>query len=232
MNIVALIPARSGSKSLKNKNILNLKGIPLIGHTIKFARKISCINKIFVSTDSKKIKSISKKYNAEVPFLRPKKYSKDNSKDLAVFKHFLKWYRKNYKKEIDLLIHFRPTIPFRDLNVVNKAINLFIKNKNFDSLRSFKQSDFSPYKMWKKSGNLAKPLFYDKKKEFHSMGRQELPKTYNHIGTIDILRPKRTIDKNSMVGNKTFCFLLKNLNNYVDIDKKIDFETAKKIKII
>ena len=232
MNIVVLIPARSGSKSLKNKNILKLKGIPLIAHSIKFAIKIPNVKKVFVSTDSKRIKAISKKYNAEVPFLRPKKYSKDNSKDLDVFKHFLKWYRINYKKEIDLLIHFRPTIPFRSLNVVNSAINLFKKNKNYDSLRSFKQSEFSPYKMWKKSGNLAKPLFYNDKKEFHSMGRQELPKTYDHIGTIDIMRPKRTIDKNSMVGNKTFFFLLTDLKKYIDIDKKVDFETAKKITFI
>ena len=78
MNIVVLIPARSGSKSLKNKNILKLKGIPLIAHSIKFARKIPNVKKVFVSTDSKRIKAISKKYNAEVPFLRPKKYSKDN----------------------------------------------------------------------------------------------------------------------------------------------------------
>lgn len=230
MNIVVLIPARSGSKGLKNKNILKLKGIPLIAHTIKFARKIIGVKNVFVSTDSKKIKAISKKYKAEVPFLRPKKYSKDNSKDLDVFKHFLRWYRKSYKKEIDLIIHLRPTTPFRSLKKVNKAINLFKDNKNYDSLRSFKESDFSPYKMWKKSGNLAKPIFYNKKKEFHSMARQDLPKTYSHIGIIDIMRPKKTIDKNSMVGKKTFFFLLTGLN-YIDIDSRIDYEAAKKLNI-
>jgi len=229
MNIVVLIPARSGSKGLKNKNILKLKGVPLIAHSINFAKKISNVKKVFVSTDSKKIKTISKKYNAEVPFLRPKKYSKDNSKDLDVFKHFLKWYRKNNKNEIDLIIHLRPTTPFRSLHLVNKAIGLIIKNKNYDSLRCFKESDFSPYKMWIKFHNLAKPLFYHNKKELHSMARQQLPQTYNHIGIIDILRPKRTIDKNSMVGKKTFCFLVKDLKNYVDIDNKTDLKTAEKL---
>lgn len=231
MNIVVLIPARSGSKRLKYKNILKLKGLPLIVHTIKFARKITGVKEVFVSTDSEKIKAISKKYNAEVPFLRPKKYSKDNSKDLDVFKHFLRWYRKNNKKEIDLIIHLRPTTPFRSLKKVHKAINLFKKNKNYDSLRSFTESDFTPYKMWKKSGNVAKPLFYDENKEFHSMGKQELPKTYNHIGIIDIMRPKKTIDKNSMVGKKTFFFLITDNKNYIDIDKRIDYEKAKKLKL-
>jgi N-acylneuraminate cytidylyltransferase len=230
MNIIALIPARSGSKGLKNKNILKLKGIPLIAHSIKFAKKLSKISKVFVSTDSEVIRQISIKYKAEAPFLRPKKYSGDNSKDIDVFKHFLKWHKLHHKKKIDLLIHFRPTSPFRNINEVSKAINIFIKNKYFDSLRCFKESDFSPYKMWKRSGNVARPLFFSHKKEYHSMGRQVLPKTYDHIGTIDILRPSRTIDKNSMVGKKTFFFLLSDTKNYIDIDKKSNLDLARKIK--
>ena len=97
-NIIALIPARGGSKGIKNKNIIKLKGKHLIYYSINIAKKVKLINKIFVSTDSIKIKKISEKYGAIVPFKRPKKFAKDNSTDLEVFKHFYNWYKKNYKK--------------------------------------------------------------------------------------------------------------------------------------
>ena len=98
MNIVALIPARGGSKGIKNKNIVSLLGKPLISYTILTARKVNQINDIFVSTDSPAIKKISEKYGAKAPFLRPKKYSTDKSEDLEVFRHFYKWYLENEKK--------------------------------------------------------------------------------------------------------------------------------------
>ena len=92
--IIAIIPARSGSKSIKNKNIVNLFGKPLIYYSINVAIKSKYISRVIVSTDSKKIKKIALKYGAEVPFLRPKKYSLDNSKDYEVINHALKWLKK------------------------------------------------------------------------------------------------------------------------------------------
>ena len=99
MNIVALIPARKGSKGIKNKNIINVLNKPLIYHSIAAAKKIKEIKEIYVSTDSTKIKNISQGYGAKVPFLRPKKYSNDNSEDLVVFQHFYKWYLKNHNNK-------------------------------------------------------------------------------------------------------------------------------------
>jgi len=94
IEIHALIPARSGSKGIKNKNIVKINNKELIGYTIDLAKKIKLINKIIISTDSKKIKKIAEKFGAIVPFLRPKKFSKDNSTDLDVFKHYLFWLNK------------------------------------------------------------------------------------------------------------------------------------------
>ena len=100
MNIIAIIPARGGSKGLKNKNILKVSGLPLIFHSINLAKKIPDIDDFFISTDSKKIKLIVEKKNIHVPFLRPKNLAKDNSTDLDVIKHFYYWYKKKYLKKL------------------------------------------------------------------------------------------------------------------------------------
>jgi CMP-N,N'-diacetyllegionaminic acid synthase len=100
LNIVTLIPARKNSKGIRNKNIINFFGKPLIFYSINVCHKVKLINEIFVSTDSKKIKKISVKNKAKCPFLRPSHISKDNSTDLEVFKHFYKFYLKNYKKKL------------------------------------------------------------------------------------------------------------------------------------
>ena len=93
MNILAIIPARGGSKEIKNKNIINFCGKPLIYWTINTALK-SKLDEVIVSTDSRKIKKICEKYGAKVPFIRPLRISKDNSKSIDVVKHALKFYEK------------------------------------------------------------------------------------------------------------------------------------------
>lgn len=231
-NIIALIPARGGSKGIKNKNIIKIKKKHLIYYSINTAKKVKAINNIFISTDSLKIKKISEKYGATVPFKRPKKISRDNSTDLQVFKHFYRWYRKNYKKKIDLIVHLRATTPFRKTKTIIEAINLIKNNKSFSSLRSFSKSNFSPYKTWTKKSNLAKPLFNNmvKGKEMHSLGRQFLPKTYKHVGYVDIIKPELTLKYNSMIGNKVFFFEIdEKKEKFIDLDTKEDLKRLLKL---
>ena len=219
-----LIPARKNSKSIKNKNIVKIKNKELIYYSIKIAKQLKSVSKIIVSTDSEKIKKISEKYGAEVPFLRPSKFAKDNSNDLQVFKHYIEFLKKNKIKIPELIIHLRPTTPFRSKNIINKAINIVKKNKKISSLRSMRESNFSPYKMWyiKKTGK-SYPVI-SSKKELHSSARQKLLMTYDHIGYIDILRVKKTIIKNSITGNFVYPFILKkkHLKKFVDIDRLND----------
>tara|TARA_A100000164_G_C21940961_1_gene790668 strand:- start:4663 stop:5394 length:732 start_codon:yes stop_codon:yes gene_type:complete len=230
LNIITLIPARKNSKGIKNKNIINFFNMPLISYSIKISLKSNIINKTFVSTDSKKIQNISLRYKACCPFLRPAKYSKDKSTDLEVFKHFYKFYKKKYKKKIDLIVHLRPTTPLRCPILIEKLIKLMIKNNTFTSLRCFIVSENSPYKMWKKNKSTAVP-FVKSKKELHSMARQTLPKIYRHIGYIDIVRPSKTIEKNSMVGNKVYFYNFNPEKYYSeDIDTNKDLFVSKKFK--
>lgn len=231
IEIHALIPARSGSKGIKNKNIVKINNKELIGYTIDLAKKIKLINKIIVSTDSKKIKKIAEKFGAIVPFLRPKKFSKDNSTDLDVFKHYLFWLNKKKQQNPTLIVHLRATTPFRNKKKIIKAIKIMLNHKNASCLRSFQKSNFSPYKMWEYRNKFrVRPvILLNNKLEAHSIARQNLPQTFNHIGVVDILRPKKTILKNSMCGNEVvpLIFNKKDLKNYIDIDTKDDLNRAK-----
>tara|TARA_B100001057_G_scaffold470741_1_gene532362 strand:- start:779 stop:1504 length:726 start_codon:yes stop_codon:yes gene_type:complete len=229
MNIVTLIPARSGSKGIKNKNIIKINSKPLIAYSIILAKNSNLLkNEVYVSTNSKKIKKYAKKYGAEVPFLRPEKLAKDNSSDLDVFKHFNNWYKKNKKKKIDLIVHLRPTTPFRKLQTLEKAINIIKKNINIDCLRTCSKSEFSPYKMWfKNNKNFAKPVILTKNK--HSIARQLLPVSYDHNGYVDILRISKTIEMNSMTGKKVYLFELDRKKECcIDIDEPSDLKKSEK----
>ena len=129
MKIVALIPARAGSKRIKKKNSKKLLGQPLISWTIKTVKKVKEISDIFVSTDDEQIGKICRKLGIKFPWKRPKNLGGDKVSSENVALHFLKWYEKKYSK-IDGLLLLQPTSPFRKKSSIKKAIKLFKKNKN------------------------------------------------------------------------------------------------------
>lgn len=196
MNIIAIIPARSGSKSIKNKNIILYKGKPLIYHSIKTAIESKYINRVIVSTDSKKYKNISINFGAEVPFLRPKKYSSDNSIDYDYILHATKFLIKN-KYYPDIIVLLRPTTPNRVVRVVDEAINFFLKNFNkYDSMRSVSIFNQPPQKLFMIKNEQLKG-FFDKSlnDEYHALPRQKYPKTYLPNGYVDIVKTKFFLKK-------------------------------------
>lgn len=226
-----IIPARTGSKGIKNKNIVKIKGKQLINFTIDLAKKCNFVDKIVVSTDGKKIARLALREGVEAPFIRPKKYSTGSSTDLDVFKHYIKWTKENKNFLPDILIHLRPTTPFRSIDVIIKAYKKFleVKDRGYTSLRSMRRSIFSPFKMWIIEKNKAKPFILNNSR--HSLPRQKLIKTYDHIGYVDILDVKKTILKNTITGSKVYPFVLKEnqLFNFVDLDTISDLKKAKKI---
>ena len=137
MRIISIIPARSGSKRVKDKNIRKLMGIPLMAHTIKHSLKSKLIQRTLVSTDSNKYAKIAIKYGAEVPFLRPKNISKDKSTDLQCFKHCLKYLKSKENFVPDIIVHLRATYPIRENNIIDNCIKLFLKKKNIIHLELF-----------------------------------------------------------------------------------------------
>tara|TARA_Y100000389_G_C17451620_1_gene515248 strand:+ start:942 stop:1625 length:684 start_codon:yes stop_codon:yes gene_type:complete len=227
MNIVAIIPARKGSKAIKDKNIIKYKGKPLIYHSIKTALKSKLINKVVVSTDSKKYQSMAIKFGASAPFLRPYKYSKDHSLDRDYILHASKFLiSKNYYP--DLIILLRPTTPNREVKIVNKGIKLFLKNfKKYDSMRSVSEFNQPPQKFFKIKNKTLKG-FFDKelKGEYHGRPRQKYPKTYLPNGYIDILKPAFFLNNKNILFGKMQPFLT---NEILDIDKLSDLKADIKV---
>ena len=223
LNIVAIIPARKGSKGIKDKNIVKLKNITLLGHSILAAKK-SNIKKIIISSDSKKYIKIAKKYGIEAPFIRPKKYSKDNSLDEDYLRHCYNWYYKNKKFKIDIFVILRPTTPFRDPKIIKKALKIFI-SKKLNYLRSAHEAPESPFKWFKQDKKgFYKPITKNSNLKMTFMGRQNFEEVYVPNGYIDILKTS-LISKKNIYGNKMYVF---NTKKSLEIDNIDDLNFAKK----
>lgn len=224
--VLALIPARSGSKSIKDKNILSFAGKPLLAHSIRQALNCPHISRVIVSTDSKEYAKIANQYGAETPFLRPKSISLDHSTDYEVFYHALKWLAKKDKAIPFLCVHLRPTHPIRTISEISRAILLLKKYPQWDSVRSVIAAPESPYKTWFLSRrNELKPVIKTKIRDAHSRPRQGLPQAYLQTASIDVIRSKTILEKNSIAGKRIGAFLM---NRNYDIDKKTDFERAER----
>ena len=219
-NILCIIPARSGSKGIKNKNIMPFNNKPLLVWSILQAKACKYKMKIIVSTDNKEYAKIATENGAETPFLRPQNISGDKANDFSCINHCVNWIEKNEKYNVDIILHLRPTQPCRKIEDIDKCLEIFINNYNeLDSLRSVIEVEKSPYKMYNinEKGNL-KPLFNEilEIKECYNEGRQLLPKSYLHNGYIDIL--KRDILKNNTISGKIIYPFIMNKENNIDID--------------
>ncbi len=222
---VAIIPARSGSKGIKNKNIQKIKNKHLIGWAIETCKLSKEIDFFFVLTDSSKYKNIAKKYGASVPFIRPKSISKDNSTDMEFIKYSIK---KLAELDINpkIIINIRPTTPFRSHQVVDKAIKIFLKKiKNYTSLRSVEEMPETALKTLFIKKKLAKPIMKNLNMEDINLPRQKFPKTYSANGYVDIYKVE-SVKKNYLYGNKVFAFITERT---IEIDTKYDLQLAKKI---
>ena len=228
-SVLAIIPAKSISKSLKNKNLRLINNKHLIYFSIAIAKKSKLIDRVICSTDSEKIKKIAEKYGAEVPFIRPKKYCGDKITDFDVFKHTLGWLKKNENYQPDLIVHLRPTSPLRYLEDINKIIKLLNKHPKADSARSISISNRTPYKMWKinNKGYLSSIISDFNKKDFYNLPRQVLPKTYDHNANIDVIKTKTILEKKSVSGDFILPFIQK--KPIIDIDNYEDLIYARKV---
>ena len=227
-NIVAIIPARGGSKSIKNKNIIDLGGIPLIEHTIKQAIKSKEFLKVIVSTDNKKIAKVSERCGAEVPFFRPKSISSDCPTEKVLI-HASKYLEKFY--DFNGIACLQPTSPFRKVSSIKKCAKLF-NSKRFDSVITFKKVEAErPEWMFKKENNLMLPYLNSKKVEGKIMfgknlARQLYQKLYKPNGSIYITKKEILYKYSSIYGFKVFGVLNGEHESH-DIDTLIDLEFAR-----
>lgn len=224
--ILAVIPARGGSKGIPRKNIKSLAGKPLIAYAIEEAQKSIYINRIIVSTDDKEIAEVAKKFGAEVPFMRPAKLAKDKTTDLPVFQHALKYLYENENYKPDIIAHLRPTAPLRTYRHIDMGIKMLI-DSNADSLRSVCPAPKHPCKMWKIMDNTLTAFLPEHicGKEAYNKNRQQLPSVYIQNGSVDISRWNTIMNKNSMTGDFILGLLMKEEDS-VNIDTELDFWLA------
>ncbi len=198
--LIALIPARSGSQRIKDKNICKLFNLPLIAHSIIAAKKSKLFSTIVVSTDSKKYALISKKYGAKIPFLRPKSISTSESSDFEWIKYTIDKLKRKKGLKFTHFIILRPTNPFRNYKTVIRAWKQFKKAKDADSLRAVEVCKQHPGKMWRAKGSFIEPFIKKKnlKQPLHNLQFKSLPKILIQnasleISKVDVLDLYKTI---------------------------------------
>jgi N-acylneuraminate cytidylyltransferase len=221
--MIAIIPARSGSKGVPGKNIKLLGEIPLFAYSIIAAKMMPSVSRVIVSTDSEEYAEIAKEYGAEVPFLRPNEISGDKSTDFDLFLHALNWFKDNENLIPDYILHLRPTTPLRNPQIMEDAVRLFIENKNLaSSLRSGHSAPESPYKWFlKDDNNYFKGLRDDLTPEKVNLPRQSFPSVYIPDGYIDILKSDVILTTGTLHGDKMLVF---ESPFCVEVDTKDDFE--------
>jgi len=221
--VLVIIPARSGSKGIKNKNIQIIKKKPLLGHSISYAKKSKLVDKIIVTTDSIKYATIAKKYKVDVPFLRSKKLSGDKVQDYPVVKDCLKRSEKYYNTKFNYIILLRPTSPFREKQLIEKGLKKLQKDRTSTSIRSVIQTKNHPYRHWKidKKGRIKSIFKY--LNEPYNIPRQQLPKMFFQTGDIEIIK-RKTIINGSVSGSNVIPIIVKSFN---DIDRIEDIKILK-----
>ena len=229
-SIVAVIPARSGSKGVPHKNIKLLGDHPLIEWSIAACKGAVSVNRIIVSTDSEEYAQLSRTMGAEVPFLRPVELSGDLSTDYDFIKHALDWFSQN-GGEPDYIVHIRPTTPFRDPALIDQAVKSFINHPQATALRSVHPMSESAYKTFEISpgGKLKRVASESTELDVANNARQQFPTTYIANGYVDVLSTAFIRERQLIHGDHVLPFITPVVNEVDTLDdfSMLEFEAQK-----
>lgn len=225
--VLAIIPARGGSKSIPRKNIRLLHQHPLIAYSIAAALSAVTVSRVIVSTDDAEIAEIARRYGAETPFLRPDEISQDNTPDLPVFQHALDWLKAQEGYQPQIVVQLRPTSPFRRVWHIDQAVLRLLERPDADSIRTVCVPFQNPFKMWKiMPDGLMQPLVQlPGIAEAYNMPRQALPEVYWQTGYVDAAWADTIAGKNSMTGDRILPLII-DPSEWVDIDSPDDWQRA------
>jgi CMP-N-acetylneuraminic acid synthetase len=227
--VLALIPARGGSKSIPRKNILPFAGFPLIAYSIAAAMTAETVRRVIVSTDDVEIAEIARRYGAEVPFLRPAEIAEDHTPDLPVFQHALQWLDEHEGYNPDIVVQLRPTSPLRRTWHIDHAVFRLLEHPEADSVRTVCIPFQNPYKMWRiHSDGFLLPLLETEFPEPYNMPRQLLPDVYWQTGYVDAAWADTILNRNSMTGDHILPLII-SPEEWVDIDSIDDWRRAERM---
>lgn len=221
--VLAIIPARGGSKSLPRKNILPLQGRPMIAYSIEDALRSAWIQRVIVSTDDAEIASIARGFGAEVPFLRPPEISGDRALDIEYLAHALRWLSEHEGYRPDLVVTLRPTEPMRRVEVIDRAIERLASTPDADSLRSVRPAKETPYKMWHlgADGFMSPVAGIPGVAEPYNQPRQSLPKVHWQDGYVDVARASTILDQGSSTGRRVIGFVIEEEGVNIDYPEEL-----------
>jgi len=202
-DIIAIIPARAGSKSLVDKNIKYLSGHPLIAYSIAAAKLSKKIDRVIVSTDSQKYTEIAKQYGAEVPFIRPDKISIDTAIDRDFLIHSMNWFEENENSVPEYWVHLRPTTPLRSIEIIDNAINEIMQDNNATSLRSGHKAPESPLKWFVKSNYYFRGLVDG---EDYNLPKEAFEQVYIPDGFVDVVKSSFVMNNKEIHGDRMIGF--------------------------
>ena len=228
-SIVALLPARSGSRRVPDKNIRPFAGHPLMAYTITAALHSKMFAAVVVSTDSERYADIARYYGAEMPFLRPREIAGELSPDIEWVEYTLKRLRDN-GRVYDCFSILRPTSPFRQAETITRAWQAFLKEEGVDSLRAVEKCRSHPGKMWVVRGNRMMPLLplSPPEQPWHSSQYQSLPEVYVQNASLEIAWTRVVFEGRTIAGNVVMPFFTQGFEGF-DVNQPIDWRIAEEL---
>jgi CMP-N,N'-diacetyllegionaminic acid synthase len=229
-DVLAVIPARGGSKGIPRKNIRPLAGKPLIAYSIEQAKAAARVNRVIVTTDDAEIAEVARLWGADVPFLRPPELAQDRTPDLPVYQHLLGWLKESEGRIPDALVVLRPTCPVRPAGLIDQAVEKLF-SAGCDSIRTgYNVGHVHPYWMLKLDGEQRAMPFLDGFSAETHYQRQMLPPLYRHNGVVDVLRPSILLsapsDRPNAMYGKDMRLVVVPEHGFVNIDNEFDFKVA------
>jgi len=226
MATLALIPARGGSKGITGKNLKCINGLTLVEWSIRHAQRAVAVDRIMVSTDSQEIRQIALRAGAEVPFLRPAGLSGDDVLDHPVFVHALDWIQNSGSEMPAIVVHLRPTAPYREDGWIDAAVARLINTPDADAVRSVSEVTQHPYRVFEldHEGMLV-PIMRDRHPTPAMLRRQDLPVMYFYNCVIDVTRATTILQKQSMTGDRLAPWIM-SAEDAFDIDTPRDLAFA------
>jgi CMP-N-acetylneuraminic acid synthetase len=223
MSVLAIIPARAGSKGIPDKNVVSFRGKPLLVHSIEHGLAARNVERVLLSTDSPSYRQIALAAGAEAPFLRPAALADDRATDLEVFVHALEWLDAHEGYRPEICVHLRPTFPTRKVEDVEGAVDLLRGDPAADSVRSVVPAPATPYKMWRLDQGVLRPLLDTSLREPWNLPRQTRPEVYLQNAAVDAVRSEVVRKRRSMTGRRILAYLMSDAR---DIDDWADLAAA------
>jgi CMP-N-acetylneuraminic acid synthetase len=227
VEVLAIIPARGGSKGIPRKNIRSFAGFPLICFSIAAGLQAKRVTRVIISTDDDEIAGIARSWGAEIPFMRPPELAQDSTTDLPVFQHAINWLAEHEGYHPEIVVQLRPTSPVRPVGCVDAAVSILQKYPDTDSVRGVVQAGQNPYKMWRIDAgtDCMEPLLtVPGMAEPYNSPRQALPPVYWQTGHIDAIRPTAILA--GSISGRVIRPLVIDSQFTVDLDTLADWDHA------